>query len=58
MEFHVRMFETFCEFERTNESVQPDRETNKTGESEDAMETCSSHIGEDESNDLLQSILQ
>ena len=58
MEFHVRMFESFCEFERTNESVQPDRETNKTGESEDEMETCSSHIGEDESNDLLQSILQ
>ena len=58
MEFDVTMFQAFLVCERTKENQQSDREDNERGESEDQMDTCSSHIGEDDANDLLQSILQ
>jgi len=49
---------TFLDFERTKEIQQSDMEDNERGESEDQMDTGSSHIGEDDANDLLQCILQ
>ena len=58
MEFDVTMFQAFLDCERTKENQQSDKEDNEKGESKDHMETCSSHIGEDDANDLLQSILQ
>ena len=58
MEFDVTMFQAFLDCERTKEMQQSDREDNETAENDEKMDTSSSHIGEDEANDLLQSILQ
>jgi hypothetical protein len=58
MEFDVTMFQTFLDCERTIEIQHSARDDNETAEIDEQMDTSSSHIGEDEANDLLQSILQ
>ena len=52
------MFESFLDCERTKETIQGDAGEDNTGDRDEIMDTSGSHIGEDESNDLLQSILQ
>ena len=58
MEFDVTMFQTFLDCERAIEMQHSGRDDNETAEIDEQMVTSSSHIGEDEANELLQSILQ
>lgn len=58
MDFDVTMFQAFLDCERTKDNQHSNSEDNDRGENKDQMDTSTSHIGEEEANDLLQSILQ